>query len=113
MEKSILRDAFAKDHLLPIDVLMRKKEAFSDGVSSTTDSWYLRAGDYAKQTQNKTEKTYEHNPPKTAEAKWYRDLFVQNYGDEAARVIPYMWLPKWVAGATDPSARTLKDLYST
>ena len=113
MEKSILRDAFAKDHLLPIDVLMRKKEAFSDGVSSTTDSWYLRTADYAKQSQPKTDTIYTHNPPTTPEAKWYRDLFVSYYGDEAAQVIPYMWLPKWVAGATDPSARTLKELYST
>jgi asparagine synthase (glutamine-hydrolysing) len=114
MEKSILRDAFAKDHLLPVDVLMRKKEAFSDGVSSTTDSWYLRAADYAKQSQTtKTDNIYTHNPPTTPEAKWYRDLFVSYYGDEAAPIIPYMWLPKWVAGATDPSARTLKELYST
>ena len=113
IEKSILRDAFAKDHLLPIEVLLRKKEAFSDGVSATTDSWYLRTGDYAKQTQMKTDTTYTHNPPTTPEAKWYRDLFVSHYGDEAAPVIPYMWLPKWVPGATDPSARTLKNLYST
>lgn len=113
MEKSILRDAFAKDHLLPIEVLLRKKEAFSDGVSSTTDSWYLRAANYAKSTPNVVlePKEYNHNPPMTEEARWYRNLFVQHYGDEASPVIPYMWLPKWIAGATDPSARTLKDLY--
>ena len=113
LEKSILREAFAKDHLLPIHVLLRKKEAFSDGVSATSDSWYLRATNYAKSaTKVVLESTeYSHNPPTTEEAQWYRNLFVQHYGDEASKVIPYMWLPKWIAGATDPSARTLKDLY--
>jgi asparagine synthase (glutamine-hydrolysing) len=111
MEKSILREAFDKDHLLPAEVLWRKKEAFSDGVSAITDSWYVRAANYA--TNKALSKDYIHNPPTTAEAQWYRDLFVQTYGTDAAKVIPYMWLPRWVPGATDPSARTLKELYST
>ena len=110
MEKFILREAFVHDHYLPLDVLMRKKEAFSDGVSATNDSWYLRTGEYAK-TLNQTQTQYEHNPPQTDEARWYRQLFVQNYGDKAATLIPRMWLPRWIPGATDPSARTLKDLY--
>ena len=33
MEKALLRDSFAEDDLLPEEVLYRKKEAFSDGVS--------------------------------------------------------------------------------
>ncbi len=113
MEKSILREAFDKDLLLPPDVLWRKKEAFSDGVSSTTDSWYARVANYATTLSLFEPKDYTHNPPTTEEARWYRDLFVQHYGDEAAQAIPYMWLPRWVPGATDPSARTLKELYST
>ena len=40
MEKALLRDAFAEDDLLPEVVLYRKKEAFSDGVSSHEKSWY-------------------------------------------------------------------------
>lgn len=110
MEKSILRDAFVHDAYLPLEVLLRKKEAFSDGVSSTTDSWYLKTGEHAK-TLNTTEQTYRHNPPTTDEARWYRQLFVSSYGDQAATLIPRMWLPRWIPGATDPSARTLKDLY--
>jgi len=110
MEKFIVREAFVHDHYLPIDVLLRKKEAFSDGVSATTDSWYLKTGEYAK-TLDQSQQTYTHNPPTTDEARWYRQLFNQNYGDKAATLIPYMWLPRWIKGATDPSARTLKDLY--
>lgn len=33
-EKYLIRRAFIKDNLLPIDILWRKKEAFSDGVSN-------------------------------------------------------------------------------
>jgi asparagine synthase (glutamine-hydrolysing) len=50
---------------------------------------------------------YEVNPPPTAEAFWYRELFHQNYPISAsAAVAPAMWMPRFVA-ATDPSARTL------
>ena len=111
IEKFILREAFVHDHYLPLDVLMRKKEAFSDGVSATTDSWYLRTSEYAKTLSTDQDTKYIHNPPQTDEARWYRQLFVQNYGDKATTLIPHMWLPRWIEGATDPSARTLKDLY--
>jgi asparagine synthase (glutamine-hydrolysing) len=111
IEKFILREAFVYNHYLPLDVLMRKKEAFSDGVSATNDSWYLRTSTHAKTISTDQQTEYTHNPPTTDEARWYRQLFVQNYGDKAATLIPRMWLPRWIEGATDPSARTLKDLY--
>ena len=110
MEKMILRDAFAHENLLPFEVLWRKKEAFSDGVSAKTDSWYLRTAAHASSCA-KTDRVYTHNPPRTEEGRWYRDLFVDAYGDEAATLIPYMWMPRWIEGATDPSARTLHNLY--
>lgn len=40
IEKHLLRSAFADQDLLPEGILWRPKEAFSDGVSSTTKSWY-------------------------------------------------------------------------
>jgi len=115
-EKAVLREAFEHTGLLPSEVLWRKKEAFSDGVSSTSDSWYLRCADYAKslgKTMEQIGKEMEgrHNPPTTEEAYWYRTLFEAQFGLHAAEVIPHMWMPKWIAGASDPSARTLKDLY--
>jgi asparagine synthase (glutamine-hydrolysing) len=116
MEKQILREAFEMDNYLPFEVLWRKKEAFSDGVSATNDSWYKRCLEYAQglglSLSDIVEKTKEyHNPPKTEEAYWYRCLFEESYGSKAAMVIPRMWMPRWVAGASDPSARTLKELY--
>jgi asparagine synthase (glutamine-hydrolysing) len=116
VEKQILREAFEGSGLLPHEVLWRKKEAFSDGVSSTADSWYLRCANYAKTLGKTIEMIREetaalHNPPQTEEAYWYRMLFQKIYGEQAARVIPAMWMPRWIAGAHDPSARTLKELY--
>ena len=116
MEKQILREAFAPTNLLPEAVLWRKKEAFSDGVSSQEDSWYKRCGEYAKAAgitmpyiQMMT--AGWHNPPPTEEAFHYRRIFEESYGAHAASVIPRMWMPRWIAGANDPSARTLKELY--
>jgi asparagine synthase (glutamine-hydrolysing) len=117
VEKAILREAFADDDYLPTEVLWRKKEAFSDGVSSTEDSWYKRCTDAARAAGVTQDRVHEmtrdwHNPPRTEEAYHYRQLFEAQYGAGAAGVIPHMWMPRWIAGATDPSARTLKELYS-
>jgi len=116
MEKQILRDAFREDNYLPFEVLYRKKEAFSDGVSSREDSWYKRCAEYAKKeglgiSEIKTMTQLWHNPPKTEEAFWYRRIFEQHFPWLAAKTIPHMWMPRWVQGATDPSARTLTSLY--
>lgn len=40
IEKHLLRSAFADEGLLPNEILWRPKEAFSDGVSSVSKSWY-------------------------------------------------------------------------
>lgn len=114
MEKQILREAFESDLYLPSDVLWRKKEAFSDGVSSTADSWYLRCSEFAKSHGMGLDEILRttaswHNPPKTQEAYWYRMEFEKYY--KAVLTIPRMWMPRWIAGANDPSARTLKQLY--
>jgi asparagine synthase (glutamine-hydrolysing) len=115
MEKQILREAFECEGLVPFEVLWRRKEAFSDGVSSTTDSWYLQCANYAKKTGLSLDTVCDStagwvNPPMTEEALWYRSLFHDAYGTDAAAVIPHMWLPRW-SKTTDPSARTLKDIY--
>jgi asparagine synthase (glutamine-hydrolysing) len=117
MEKQVLREAFELDNYLPFEVLWRKKEAFSDGVSATHDSWYKRCIEFA-QTKGITVDIIQqitmgwHNPPQTEEAYWYRVLFEDSYGADAATLIPRMWMPRWT-NASDPSARTLKELYSS
>lgn len=40
MEKYLLRDAFSGLNLIPDGILWRRKEAFSDGLTSVKKSWY-------------------------------------------------------------------------
>lgn len=121
MEKSILRSAFSEDGLLPESVLWRRKEAFSDGISRAEKSWFVSAAAKGEEVVGsasspdgwKTKAAeYKVNPPPTAEAFWYRELFHQNYPISASAAVALaMWMPRFV-NATDPSARTLS-LYQT
>ena len=95
-------------NLLPHDILFRKKEAFSDGVSGLQRSWYQIIQE--KLTDMEFEdNSYLYNPPITKEQQYYRQLF-DNYYPKCDQLIPYFWMPKYV-NATDASARTLS-LYS-
>ena len=111
-EKWILRTAFIDQGLLPDEILWRRKEAFSDGVSSRENSWFEILKRVAKEKIAKRgvhytlALEYEHNPPSTDEARWYRDIFEKCFGSQA-HIIPHMWMPKWSPETTDPSARTL------
>jgi len=106
VEKDLLRSAFVDSGLLPDAVLWRRKEAFSDGVSSATDSWYSKV-QHAASSLSLSSVVTSHNPPTSVESLWYRSVFNELYGDMAANVIPHMWLPKWSGETIDPSARTL------
>lgn len=108
-EKYLFRKAFDRDDYLPKDVLWRKKEAFSDGVSSQSRSWYQIIEEFvAKQKTVKYDHNivYEHNPPETMEQLYYRTIFENIYKDQS-HLIPYFWMPKYI-DATDSSARTLE-----
>jgi asparagine synthase (glutamine-hydrolysing) len=121
-EKYLLRQAFSPawfsncvgNPLLPEEVLWRRKEAFSDGVSGQTRSLYQILGDHAStlasssDTTSTGSKTHDWNPPKTAEQRWYREIFEEAYPG-LGRLVPYFWMPKYV-DAKDASARTL-DIY--
>ena len=108
LEKHVLRAAFETSGLLPTTVLWRPKEAFSDGISRAEKSWFEVAR--ARGEEEFPEGwscRFTVNPPKTAEAAWYRSLFHESYPEIAASLIPAMWMPRFVQGAGDPSARTL------
>lgn len=108
-EKWILRTAMDGQGLLPDAVLWRKKEAFSDGVSGPDKLWYQniqeRLGSVI--SDEIMSKTYTHMTPSSAEDYYYRFLFEKDYAGRGT-VIPYRWMPRWIDGATDPSARTLQ-----
>lgn len=131
LEKLLLRMSFHPDTLslsgeelglkLPIDILMRRKEAFSDAVSSQTTCWYqslvsqieakllnMFPGSSLNDIMETQSKTYQGNPPPTLEALYYRIVFEQNYPGHAADLINHYWMPKWVnLTSWDPSATQL------
>lgn len=102
-EKWLLRKAFEGD-FLPLSVLHRQKEAFSDGVSGVKP-WYKEIQERVD-LMDRPLRIYTHLPPPSAEAQYYRDIFDSFYGDEGSHIISYFWMPKWT-NAKDPSATTL------
>lgn len=122
IEKYILRKAVDElgNNLLPASVLWRKKEAFSDGVSSQNRSWYEIIQEMIhNQLENNPElasklahlKTPQHLDCDTLEKKYYYLHFQMHY-PECDNIIPHYWMPKYVDNCSDASARTL-DLYNT
>jgi len=105
-EKYLLRHAFEDLNLLPKEVLFRTKEAFSDGVSTATKSWFEIIQEYVETLDFPVDTTIRHNYPETKEQQYYRYLFETKYNG-CAKVIDYFWMPRFVE-ATDSSARTLK-----
>jgi asparagine synthase (glutamine-hydrolysing) len=85
--------------LLPSKILWRKKEAFSDGVSSVNNSWYKIIQTHLKD--------YKCEGTLTQEQTYYKALFYLYFYD-CSHLIPYYWMPRFVY-STDPSARTLND----
>jgi asparagine synthase (glutamine-hydrolysing) len=114
MEKQLLRQAVATCDplLLPVSVLWRKKEAFSDGVSSLQKSWYQiieeKIADLVESGGVCLPVMPDYNNinlPTTLEQEYYRFLYEIFYPN-TAYIVPYFWMPKFVK-ATDASARTL------
>jgi asparagine synthase (glutamine-hydrolysing) len=137
-EKWLIRTAFSAKYylnedgkpLLPHNILWRKKEAFSDGVTSNARSLFqIIQEHYEKQFLETDLKQYlfvtrspkmyeriakihvdmkgtgQHLLPQTAEQYYYRKIFERAYPGQG-HIIPYFWMPKYV-DATDASARTL------
>ena len=118
IEKYMLRCAFDDDVTLPPEVLWRRKEAFSDGVSSPEKAWFQEIQERVLRLvpddwMEKSILSYSHHMlPKTPEEYYYRLLFTASYGISTIRTtVPYRWMPKWCPETNDPSARTLQ-IYS-
>lgn len=103
MEKYLLRESFIG--YLPNEILYRRKEAFSDGVSSEKENWYRSVQKRIESLNIKNDYTF--NKPETSEALYYRSIFSANYPG-SDDVIPYYWLPNFQKEKiTDPSATIL------
>lgn len=110
-EKYLLRFCFSADFynkkLLPDEILWRRKEAFSDGVSSQGKSLFsiLQEKITLYYQKNKIEKL---QPCIELEKKFYKEIFDREFPN-LSHILPHFWMPKYV-DAIDPSARTL-DIY--
>lgn len=112
MEKQLLRDAF--EGYLPREILHRKKEQFSDGVSGfEKNNWIDALKDYAEEMYNDVQFTvqkskYMYNAPETKEQLYYRQMFCKMFNPTSfgntSELTVRTWEPKW-SDTKDPSGR--------
>lgn len=104
-EKYILRKAFSSDNLLPNSVLWRTKEAFSDGVSSESNSWHTIIQNRLQDNSESIKKHSSYNKELSLEQNFYKQIFDVYYPNNDD-IIPDYWMPRFI-DATDCSARSL------
>lgn len=127
MEKQILRDAFVSCDYLPEEILYRKKEQFSDGVSGfdIETNWIDSVKKFTSEYYTDLEfmslcEKYTYNKPDTKEKLYYREmfclLFVPNNHNNTnnnqqrtaykntSELTVKSWKPKW-SNTDDPSGR--------
>tara|TARA_B100001123_G_C15337482_1_gene1033434 strand:- start:3777 stop:5306 length:1530 start_codon:yes stop_codon:yes gene_type:complete len=90
VEKYLLRRSFEND--LPKEIVWRRKDGFSDGVSKLDKPWYEIIEEYAQSKY------------KLSESNMYKMLYTKHYHSNN---IPYTWMPKWSGELTNPSGRLI------
>ena len=106
IEKFLLRNLFVGE--LPETVLYRRKDGFSDGVSSKTKSWYEYITEFVEtQISDEEFNSMKKNCP-SKEAYYYKKIYDQ-YFPYYPNPIDYYWMPKWVSleDKSNPSGRIL------
>ncbi len=111
--KYLLRHAFEKDEILPRDILMREKAAFSDAVghSMADDLKALAERTYTDEEFEEKIQKYDHARPFTKESLLYREIFEKYYPGLSEMVVDF-WMPnkEWQGcDVNDPSARYLSN----
>jgi len=119
MEKYLLRNSFTIDNfqdvfgnqILPAEILWRRKEAFSDGVSSKGRSLYVILQEFIStllKLENYYDKDIINKYPISIETEkmYYKNIFKCHF-PKCEKIMPYYWMPRYT-NATDPSARTLE-----
>ena len=112
-EKYILRKSFSAinfldykmEQIIPELILWRRKEAFSDGVSTHGRSLYTILQEKIAEHLNVVECVTNYEASIETEKYYYAKLF-NAYFPNCESILPYFWMPKYT-NSKDPSARTL------
>ncbi|MGI6107166.1 MAG: asparagine synthase B [Lachnospiraceae bacterium] len=112
--KYLPRHAFEKDNVIPHDILMRQKAAFSDAVghSMRDDLMDYANSLYTDEEYEEKRMKYTHARPFTKESLLYREIFEKYYPGQSQMVVDF-WMPNktWdgLQNVNDPSARVLSN----
>ena len=111
--KYLLRHAFEQDDLIPREILMREKAAFSDAVghSMRRDLMDYAESLYPDEEYETKRQGYTHAMPFTKESLLYREIFEKYYPGQAQMVADF-WMPNrsWEGcDVNDPSASVLSN----
>jgi asparagine synthase (glutamine-hydrolysing) len=121
--KHLLRSAFSisnisnisniSKQILPDEILWRRKEAFSDGVSKMEKSLYQIIQESKiicsiELNENIPLEKENKNIPLEKEKKYYKNIFMSLYPN--SNIIDHYWMPRYIdKSITDASARSLKN----
>lgn len=103
VEKHILRMSFIDDYL-PDQVLWRRKDGMSDGISGKNKKWYEHIQDFVKNII--TDDIYDEHTYPSREAQYYRLIYNKFFPSYQPKY--EYWMPKWVDHGGDPSGRILE-----
>ena len=109
IEKEILRNAFVG--YLPDEVLWRRKDGMSDGISGIKKSWFEHIQDFVdtKISDNEWNQITQNNKNKSIvskEAYYYKTIYDSIFNHYQPEY-PY-WMPKWIKCGGNPSGRILE-----
>jgi asparagine synthase (glutamine-hydrolysing) len=103
IEKQLLRTSFS-DGFLPKEVLWRRKDGFSDGVSGNKGKkWFEQIQEFVDLFI--IDENYDNTFP-SKEAQYYKKLYDNIFPTYQPKY--NYWMPKWVETNGDPSGRILE-----
>lgn len=109
IEKYTLRKSFEEGYL-PDEVLWRRKDGYSDGVSGTGKKWYEQIKEFVEDIISDEEYYNSSILFPSKEAYYYKKLYDEMF--PTYRPVYEYWMPKWVECNGEPSGRIL-DVYNS
>ena len=105
IEKYILRNSFKNDGLLPDNILFRRKDGMSDGISGNGKKWFEQIEEFVDIEITDYEFLPFKNIYNNKESYYYKKIF-NNIFPKYHPIINF-WMPKWINCFGNPSGRML------